>query len=133
MGSIDFGERLASVLRSWDGVIAMPHRSGGVEFRVGRREIGHVHVGGVADLLLSVRMRRDLVAAGRAEAHHTLPHSGWISFRMRTEHDLPAAVALFRLNYDRIRGITTRPGTPIATLSSTAVLLNDRTADDMPA
>lgn len=133
MGTIDLGDRLAAVLRHWEGVTVMPHRYGGVEFRVGTREIGHVHVGGIADLLLSVRMRRDLVAAGRAEAHHTLPHSGWISFRMRSENDLPAAVALFRLNYDRIRGVTTRPGTPLSQHSATTVLLGDRSADDMPA
>jgi Family of unknown function (DUF5519) len=131
VGTVDFGAVVAGVVRQWEGVEVSPHRFGGVEFRVGMREIGHVHVGGVADLLVSVRMRRDLVAAGRAQAHHTLPHSGWISFRLRSEHDVPAAVALFRLNYDRLRGIGVRNvSTPMV---GQPFLLGDRVADDMPA
>jgi hypothetical protein len=132
MATTDFGSVIAGVIRHWDGVEITPHRFGGVEFRVGKREIGHVHVGGVADLLVSVRMRRDLVAAGRASAHHTLPHSGWISFRVRSEHDVPAAVELFRLNYERLRGTAAKPGA-MGLLLGHAVLLGDKTTDDLPA
>lgn len=131
MATIDFGASVAEVLREWEGVSVLRHRFGGAEFRVGSREIGHVHVDGVADLLMSVRLRRDLVAAGRADAHHTLPHSGWISFRLRSEHDVPAAVALFRLNYERLRGVATRPAP--GPLLGRPQLLADRTADDLPA
>lgn len=131
MATMDFGAVVAGMLRNWDGVEVLPHRLGGVEFRVGKREIGHIHLGGVADLLVSVRMRRDLVAAGRAQAHRTLPHSGWISFRLRSEHDIPAAVELFRLNYDRLRGAGTRAAT--SPILGRASLLGDRSADDMPA
>ena len=28
---------------SWEGVTAHPHRYGGTEYRLGRREIGHSH------------------------------------------------------------------------------------------
>ena len=131
MGTIDYGARVAELVRQWEGVTVVPHRFGGVEFRVGTREIGHVHPGGVADLLVSVRLRRDLVAAGRAQPHHALPHSGWISFRLRSEHDVPAAVALMRLNYDRLRG-TSAPRGPKPLLGQ-ATLLGDRVADDLPA
>jgi Family of unknown function (DUF5519) len=131
VGTMDYGAIVAGVVGQWEGVEVSPHRFGGVEFRVGMREIGHVHVGGVADLLVSVRMRRDLVAAGRARAHHTLPHSGWISFRLRSEHDVPAAIGLFRLNYDRLRGIGVRNvSTPMV---GQPLMLGDRVADDMPA
>ena len=131
MGTMDYGAVVAGVVGQWEGVTVSPHRFGGVEFRVSRREIGHVHVGGVADLLVSVRLRRDLVAAGRAQPHHTLPHSGWISYRLRSEHDLPAAIALFRLNYDRLRGIGVRSiSTPMI---GRPLMLGDRVADDMPA
>lgn len=131
MGSIDFGAVVAGILRQWEGVDVLPHRFGGVEFRVGSREIGHVHVGGVADLLVSVRMRRDLVSAGRAQMHHALPHSGWISFRIRSEHDVPAAVELFQLNYRRILGATAP--TARQSLLGPTTLLGDRTTDDLPA
>lgn len=131
MATPDFGAALTTILQTWDGVQIRPHRFGGVEFRVGTREIGHVHVGGTADLLVSVRLRRDLVAAGRAAAHQDLPHSGWISFRMRSEHDVPAAVALFRLNYDRLRG-GPRTATP-SVMRGNLVMLGDNTVGDLPA
>lgn len=139
MGSLDRGnvsaapvtDRLAAIIRAWDGVSVSVHRYGGVEFRVDHREIGHVHTGGIADLPFPVRLRRALVAAGRAEAHHTLPHTGWVSMRLRTEHDIPGVVELFRLNYDRLRGSTSRPG--MLPIIGKLTMLGDRVADDMPA
>lgn len=124
-------DRLTAIVRAWDGVSVSIHRFGGVEFRVDRREIGHVHSGGIADLPFPVRVRRALVSAGRAEAHHTLPHTGWVSVRLRTEHDIPAAVELFRLNYDRLRGSSVRPG--LLPMIGKPTMLGDRVADDMPA
>jgi hypothetical protein len=132
MGTIDFGAVIAGVVRQWGGVEVTPHRFGGVEFRVGGREIGHVHVGGVADLLVPVRLRRDLVAAGRAMAHHTLPHSGWISVRLRSEHDVPNAIALFRLNYERLTGVVVKKA-PTSQILPNVTLLADRSIDDLPA
>ncbi|WP_373060300.1 luciferase family protein [Gemmatimonas sp.] len=127
MGTTDLGERVAGIVKHWDGVEVRPYRFGGFELRVAHREIGHVHLGGVADLLMTVRMRRDLVAAGRAEPHRTQPHSGWISFRMRSEHDVPAAVNLFRLNYKRLRGIV-QPRS-LTFFLTTPRLLADRISD----
>lgn len=131
MATLDYGAKVADVVRQWSGVLVTPHRFGGVAFRVGTREIGHVHLGGVADLLVSVRLRRDLVAAGRAQAHRSLPHSGWISFRIRSEHDVPAAVALFRINYERLRGSGVRSS--LTPMRGHPELLGDRTTDDWPA
>lgn len=124
-------DRLTAILREWDGVQVTPHQFGGVEFRVARREIGHVHAGGIADLRFPVRLRRDLVSAGRAEAHHTLPLTGWVSVRLRTEHDIPGVVDLFRLNYERLRGLGPRMG--ILPILGNATMLGDRAADDLPA
>lgn len=104
MGHRDYGARLKAIVGLWPGVESAPHRFGGVEFRVDRREMGHVHASGMLDLPFPVRMRRELVAAGRAEAHHMLPNTGWVTLRIRTEHDLPAAVELLRINYDRLCG-----------------------------
>ncbi len=131
MATLDLSEHIAAILRLWDGVEVSPHRFGGVEFRVERREIGHVHVDGVADLLMPVRLRRDLVAAGRADPHRTQPHSGWISFRLRSENDVPAVVELFRLNYERLRGVGKPRG--VAPVVTKLTMLADRIADDMPA
>jgi hypothetical protein len=95
------GSLIEREVASWPGVSVRPHRFGGVEFRVGRRELGHLHGSRLADLPFPTRIREQLVAAGRAEPHHVLPHSGWVSFWIRGKEDAAAAVALFRLNYDR--------------------------------
>ena len=131
MGQQDLSSRLELTLREWPGTATSPHRFGGVEFRVDRREIGHVHPNGMLDLPFPVRMRRELVAAGRADAHHMLPHTGWVTFRIRTEHDLPAAVELLRLNYDRVRGTHSRA--PLLPITNRATFVSDRDAGDLPA
>ena len=53
-------------IAGWEGVSVEPHRFGGVEFRVGRRELGHLHRGGLADLPFPVKVRERLVAEGKA-------------------------------------------------------------------
>jgi hypothetical protein len=85
----------------WNGVTVAPHRFGGVEFLVGRRELGHLHGDHLADLPFPVRVRERLVQAGKAQPHHILPESGWVSYVIRDASDVPAAIALFRLNYER--------------------------------
>ena len=99
MGAIS--DRIRGQVGSWPDVTVAPHRFGGVEFRVGRRELGHLHGDRLADLPFPVRIREELVAAGRAGPHHVMPESGWISFRIRSAEDAGKAIELFRLNYER--------------------------------
>ena len=89
-------------LLSWPGVTAHPHRFGGVEFQINNHEIGHLHGNRLADLPFPVRVRKELVEAGRASPHHILPESGWVSYHIRGEEDVPSVVDLFRLNYERL-------------------------------
>ncbi len=86
---------------SWPGVTVEGHRGGIVFFRVGRREIGHLHGTRFADLPFPVRIRRELVAAGKADLHYLHPESGWVTRTIRGEHDVEPIVQLFRLNYHR--------------------------------
>ena len=53
-----FGKLIEQEVASWPGVTAAPHRFGGVEFRVGRRELGHLHGNRLADLPLPVLVGR---------------------------------------------------------------------------
>jgi len=85
----------------WPGVTIAPHRFGGVEFLLDRRELGHLHGHRLADLPFPVRVRELLVAGGKAQPHHILPESGWVSYAIRGAADVPEVIALFRLNYDR--------------------------------
>lgn len=88
---------------SWEGVSVHEHRFGGVEFRVGRRELGHVH-GSIADLPFPRHLRNELIAAGRARPYHVLPDSGWVTVPMRTGAEVANVTELFRQNYDRAVG-----------------------------
>jgi hypothetical protein len=85
---------------SWEGVNVHEHRMGGVEFRLGRRELGHLH-GTIADLPFPRHVRDELVAAGRARPHHVLPSSGWVTIPMRTTSEVANVIELFRQNYER--------------------------------
>jgi hypothetical protein len=94
-------DQIVREVSAWPGVTTGAHRFGGIEFRVGRRELGHLHDSRLADLPFPVRVRAELVAAGKAEPHHVLPQSGWVSRRIQGAADIAAVVALFRLSYDR--------------------------------
>lgn len=101
MGSV--AEAIKREVTGWPGVEEKPHRFGGVEFRVGGHEIGHLHGDRLADLPFPVRVRKELVAGGKARLHHVFPKTGWTSYYIRGEEDVPGAVELFRLNYERLR------------------------------
>ncbi len=100
MGVQGAAERIRNALLSWPGISAHPHRFGGLEYRIGRREIGHVHGDALADIPLPKKVRDEAVADGRAEPHHVLPQSGWVSVHLRQEDDVERAIALLRISYD---------------------------------
>ena len=95
-------ERITAEVAGWPGVERRPHRFGGVEFRVNGHEIGHLHGDSLADLPFPVRIRKELVEAGRARTHHVLPETGWVSYPIRGPGDVAGAVDLFRMSYERL-------------------------------
>ena len=95
-------EQVREAVVRLDGVTTHDHRFGGIEFRLGRRELGHLHRR-FADLPFPRRIRDELVAAGRAKPHHILPDSGWVTVPMRTDAEVENVIDLFRQNYDRVR------------------------------
>lgn len=95
-------ETIKQEVLSWADVTSGAHRFGGLEFRIGNCEIGHLHGRHQVDIPFSARLRKELVASGKASPHHLYPKSGWISFYIRGVEDVPAAIALLRLNYDRL-------------------------------
>jgi hypothetical protein len=76
------------------------HRFGGVELRLGRRELGHLHPQ-LADLPFTRRIRDMLIETARAQPHHVLPDTGWVSRPLETDDDVDEAIELFRLSYER--------------------------------
>jgi hypothetical protein len=86
---------------SWPGVTARPHQFGGTEYCLGqRREIGHTHGDTLVDILFPIKVRDELIAAGRAERHHVRPELGAVSLFIREAADVPRAIELLRLSYE---------------------------------
>jgi hypothetical protein len=92
--------QIRQAVLEWPGVSAQPHRFGGVEFNLGRREIGHIHGDSLVDIPFPKKVRDEIVAAGRAQAHHLLPESGWVSFYLRQKEDVKLAIDLLRASYE---------------------------------
>jgi len=93
-------EHISKIVTAWEGVAAKPHRFGGVEYAIGKREIGHIHGDHLVDIPFPKKVRDEIVAAGRAEAHHILPDSGWVSFYLREENDVGKAIELLRESFE---------------------------------
>jgi hypothetical protein len=96
-------KRIEERVLAWPGVEAQPHRFGGVEYRLGDREVGHIHGDYLLDIAFPKRVREELVAAGLALPHHLLPQSGWVSFYLREEEDVERAVDLLARAYELAR------------------------------
>jgi hypothetical protein len=98
---------LASIQKqilSWPNVTAEPHKFGGIEFRLNKREMGHIHGERLVDLPFPMSTRNELVSAGRVSPHHVLPQSGWVSYWIsKGEEDVPAVVELFRIRYGQLK------------------------------
>jgi len=93
-------ERITKTVTSWEGVTAQPHRFSGVEYVIGKREIGHIHGDHLVDIPFPKKVRDEIVAAGRAEPHHILPESGWVSFYLRQDGDVEKAIKLLRASFE---------------------------------
>jgi hypothetical protein len=93
-------ESIEKELLSWSYVTAEPHIFGGIEFRINKREIGHIHEELlVVDLPFPMNVRNELVNSNHASPHHVLPQSGWVSYWIKKE-DIPAVIELFKMRYE---------------------------------
>ena len=92
-------KQIRDTLLHWEGMESHPHRFGGTEFRIGRREIGHIHGDSLVDIPFPKKVRDEIVAAGEAEPHHILPETGWVSFYIREEKDIQKAIDLLRRSH----------------------------------
>jgi len=95
-GTVD---RLIEAVGSWPGVTVGEHRFGGTEWRVGPREIGHVHEWGMLDIAYLRALRDTLVEEGQTGVHHLLDQSGWTTFYVESADDYEHAAWLVRLSY----------------------------------
>jgi len=93
-------KQIIETLLTWEGMETHPHRFGGTEFRIGKREIGHIHGDSLVDIPFPKKIRDEIVAAGEASPHHILPETGWVSFYLRANEDIERAIALLKRSYE---------------------------------
>jgi len=95
-------EIITREVTSWPGVEAGPGRRGEFGFRVGRREIGHLHGDRSAHFGFPKAVWEELYAQGRVTYHPVFPDKkGWAARRIESDDDVRDVIALLRLNYDR--------------------------------
>ena len=83
---------------------AEAHRFGGIEFRLNKREMGHMHGDRLVDLPFPMNIRNELVNSGRVSPHHVSPQSGWVSYWInKGGEDVPAVIELFRMRYEQLK------------------------------
>jgi Family of unknown function (DUF5519) len=92
-------EKIAAAMATLPGVSSAPHRFGGTEYCLARREIGHVHGNALVDIPFTKKIREELVSAGKAERHHILPESGWVSIHLRQAADVDRAIELLHRSF----------------------------------
>jgi Family of unknown function (DUF5519) len=96
-------EQITTEVTSWPGVSAGPGRRGEFAFRVGRREIGHLHGDHAAHFSFPKEIWADLFEQGRVVHHPVFPgRPGPAARRIEGEADVRDVIQLLRLNYDRV-------------------------------
>jgi hypothetical protein len=95
-------DRITEEVTSWPGVEAGPGRRGGFAFKVGRREIGHLHGDHATHFSFPKDVWLELRKEDRIVDHPVFPgKQGPAARRIGGEDDIRDVIELLRLNYDR--------------------------------
>ena len=104
-------EQITNAVTAWPGVEAGFGARGEFGFKVGRREIGHLHGDHVANFGFPKDVWQELFDRGRIDYHPVFPGKpGYGARRIENEEDVRDVVELMRLNYDRV---VARHGVPL--------------------
>ncbi len=96
-------ERITEEVTSWPAVVAGLGSRGEFAFKVGGREIGHLHGDHVAHFAFPKEVWRSLFDQGRIDYHPVFPgRPGFGARRIDDVADVEDVVALMRLNYERV-------------------------------
>lgn len=97
-------ERIIEQVGSWPGVSIGPgDRGASIAFRVGRRELGHLHGDHAAHFSFPKDTWDELRWEGRIVPHPVFPEArGPAARRIETDADVRDVIDLLRLNYDRV-------------------------------
>jgi hypothetical protein len=96
-------ETIIEEVTSWAGIEAGPGRRGELAFKLGGREIGHLHGDHAAHFNFPKEVWTELRGQGRIVPHPVFPDKeGPAARRIENEADVRDIIALLRLNYDRV-------------------------------
>jgi hypothetical protein len=99
--TLSASERITEAVTSWPGVQSGPGRRGEFAFKVGRREIGHLHGDRAAHFFFPKETWGELRRQGRIDPHPVFQdREGPAARRIEGEADVEDVIALMRLNYD---------------------------------
>ena len=95
--------RIIEEVASWDGVDVGPGRRGELAFKVGGREIGHLHGDHAAHFVVPKELWVELKRQGRITFHPVFPkRQGPAARTIRDDGDVDDVIALLRLNHERL-------------------------------
>ncbi len=96
-------EQITDEVTSWPGVEAGPGKRGEVAFKVGHREIGHLHGNRSAHFTFPKDVWAELRDQGRITDHPVFPgRVGPAARPIDSQADVEDVIALIRLNYERV-------------------------------
>jgi hypothetical protein len=108
--SVASSQQITDEVGSWPGVEAGPGSRGEFGFRVGGRELGHLHGDFAAHFTFPKKLGLRLRAEGRVVDHPVFPGKpGFAARRIKDDADIRDVIEMMRLNYDRIKA---RDGLP---------------------
>jgi Family of unknown function (DUF5519) len=100
---ITSSRQITDEVTSWPGVEAGPGSRGEFAFKVGRKEIGHLHGDRVAHFGFPKEVWTDLFEQKRIDYHPVFPGKPGFGARMiESDDDVRDVIAIMRINYDRV-------------------------------
>ena len=95
-------QEITAEITSWPGIEAGVGTRGEFAFKLGRREIGHLHGDRVAHFGFPKEVWAELFERGRIDYHPVFPGKpGYAARRIESADDVRDVIALLRLNYER--------------------------------
>jgi hypothetical protein len=96
-------QQITEEVTSWPGVTAGPGKRGEFAFKLGHREIGHMHGDRSAHFSFPKDVWTQLTTQGRITEHPVFPgRVGPAARRIESQADVEDVIALMRLNYERV-------------------------------
>lgn len=100
--------KVAYAVAALPGVTATAHwhladrgRIDGIDFYVGEKELGHIHLDGSVHLATSPALGAAMLAANEAKPFPW--YRGWVQSAIRSDGDIAVVIDLFRRNHDQLK------------------------------